>query len=349
MTRSTLVALGVISALIATTGRAGDSPPQFSGEVDVVRLLVDLRAIDRNGDQVSDLTADDFRIEIDGTPTIVESAEWIPHRTPSARPASEWPGQVSDAGLAAPQAGRLVVILVQVGYQHRRLSGLHRVARRAELLLDAFGPDDRIALAVFSSHLELHHDLTNDFDQLRDRMRITQLLRTGVVAAPSEGPSLTPFLSPDRGLAAATPEQAITAIGNALTSFPGPKSVIMIGWGLGRLTRMGVTMGPDWEDAFAALATSRTSMFVLDVTDADYHSLEVGLRGAARQTGGTYDKTWLFPKLAIERVGRVLSGRYELSVVIDHPSERGWFELAAEVDRPGVRILAPPIVVARPG
>ena len=62
MARSTLAALAMVSALIAATGLAGDSPPRFAGEVDVVRLLVDLRAIDRSGDPVSDLLGIDPRL-----------------------------------------------------------------------------------------------------------------------------------------------------------------------------------------------------------------------------------------------------------------------------------------------
>ncbi len=61
-----------------------------------------------------------------------------------------------------------------------------------------------------------------------------------------------------------------------------------------------------------ALAAARTNIFTLDVTDADYHSLEVYLQNLSDLTGGTYQKTHLFPNLAMDRVRRAISGRYVL-------------------------------------
>ena len=51
----------------------------------------------------------------------------------------------------------------------------------------------------------------------------------------------------------------------------------------------------------------------VDVTDADYHSLEAGLRSAAQDTGGLYVKTNDFPEAALRRVRAALSGHYVLT------------------------------------
>ena len=55
-------------------------------------------------------------------------------------------------------------------------------------------------------------------------------------------------------------------------------------------------------------------MFSLDVTDADYHSLEVGLQLISEETGGFYTRTHLFPALAMRRLGGALAGSYVLFV-----------------------------------
>ena len=57
---------------------------------------------------------------------------------------------------------------------------------------------------------------------------------------------------------------------------------------------------------------ARITIFSLDVTNADYHSLEGSLANIADLTGGAYAKTHIFPGLAMERVRRAISGRYVL-------------------------------------
>ena len=69
-------------------------------------------------------------------------------------------------------------------------------------------------------------------------------------------------------------------------------------------------MTSEYGPAVEALEAARTSVFVLDVTDADYHSLEVGLQSVAAATGGAYYRTRLFADQAIRRLGATLSGHY---------------------------------------
>jgi hypothetical protein len=76
-------------------------------------------------------------------------------------------------------------------------------------------------------------------------------------------------------------------------------------------------MHGDYNAARQALDQARTSVFSLDITDADSHSLEVGLSKTAEDTGGLYMKTNQFAQMAVDRVQKVLSGRYELVVKTD--------------------------------
>ena len=91
--------------------------------------------------------------------------------------------------------------------------------------------------------------------------------------------------------------------------------MLFFGWGL---STIGGAAGPNFAEtrdlgnALAALASARTNIFTLDVTDADYHSLEVHLQNLSDLTGGTYQKTHIFPNLAMDRVRRAISGRYVL-------------------------------------
>ena len=67
-----------------------------------------------------------------------------------------------------------------------------------------------------------------------------------------------------------------------------------------------------YTDVIRTMSTARVNIFTLDITDADYHTLEYRLEGVSDATGGTYQKTHLFPAAALDRVTRAISGRYVL-------------------------------------
>jgi hypothetical protein len=73
-------------------------------------------------------------------------------------------------------------------------------------------------------------------------------------------------------------------------------------------------MTRDYAPAVAALRKARASVFVLDVTSADAHSLEVGLEGVAAATGGQYYATFRLPQLATAALAHTLSGYYVLTL-----------------------------------
>ena len=67
-------------------------------------------------------------------------------------------------------------------------------------------------------------------------------------------------------------------------------------------------------------ADARRGARELDVTDADYHSLEAGLQIVSEQTGGFYERTHIFPDLAMRRLAGALAGYYVLFV--ERPESR---------------------------
>ena len=340
------VIVAVVVGLGVSAGGQQVDRPAFQGEVEVIRLLVDVRVLDGNGNPVPDLTPEDFTVEVDDRPAAVEAADWFAAPDDTEALARPWvEPRTASAGPPPPQPGRLTVVLVQTGSHRSRVTGLFQVSQRTDRMLDGFGPSDRVALAVFSSHLEIHHDFTADLDAIRAGLKITSVLRRNVSADAGPWPSLVDTVDAERAHDSATIEQALEVLGDALAPLPGPKEILLVGWGIGTFTRSGVRMGNDWRRAFSSLAHARASVFALDITDAVYHSLEFGLKAAAWDTGGTYIRMADFPGLAIDRLNRALGGRYELSIVVDRPTERGWYELEVEVDRPRATVLASPVAV----
>jgi hypothetical protein len=81
-------------------------------------------------------------------------------------------------------------------------------------------------------------------------------------------------------------------------------------------------------------------VFCLDVTNADYHSLEAGLKVVAEDTGGLYQRTHVFSRAALDRVLAALDGQYVLFVE-KPPLSPGSHRLDVRLkDRSGV-VLAP--------
>jgi hypothetical protein len=187
-------------------------------------------------------------------------------------------------------------------------------------LLDGLTPDDRVAILSFDSHLKIWTDFTNDRGTLEDLFAHGVLFERPPAVQAASQLSLVERLDRDTARRAYSIERALELIGNALAPLPGSKSLILIGHGFGRLGRTGVAMENDYDPARRALVASRTSVFSLDVTDADYHSREAGLQLVADQTGGFFARTNVFPAVAMRRLSGALAGYYVLFV--EQPATR---------------------------
>jgi VWFA-related protein len=206
------------------------------------------------------------------------------------------------------------VFFFQKDLESSRIVGLLQMLARARKLLDDLGEQDRVAIVSFDSHLKLWADFSADRERLRrvlDRSILFE--RVPLLSAEAE-PSLVAHLAPGAGRRAASPESALLLLGEALRELPGSKSLVMFGWGMGRWSPgVGVFLESDYGPARRALVEGRVTVFALDVTSADSHTLEVGLEQVARDTGGFYVKTHVFPAQAVARLAHALSGHYVLT------------------------------------
>jgi len=301
-------------ALFAVIGLAAQQPQRVE-RVDVARVIVDVRVIDDTGRPLFGLEAADFDVRIDGQHVRVESAQWVGGEVPGSGliPSTEV------AGILEPEVrGQLVVFVVQKSLERDRLIGLLRILQESERLLAGLTPDDRVAVLSFDSHLKIWLDFTGDLDRVRTVLAEEVMFRKPVPIAPGRGLSLVSRLSQEVGRATFTIQEALRLLGHALEPLPGSKSVVLIGHGFGQLT---VTLGMigamlDGRDAevFAALHAARAAVFCLDVTDANYHTFEVGLQTLAVETGGFFARTHLFARRGIDRVATLLVGYYVLFV-----------------------------------
>ena len=273
-----------------------------------------VRVIDASGRAIPDLGPADFKVIVGGETAAVESVDWIAPSTERFSP--DELAELARSGVTVPSPGRLIVLFVQTDIHPARAPGHLRLLPELRKLLATFHPDDQVAVVSFDSHLKLRLDFTRDLEIVDDA--VWRGIRTGreEELAPGRFPSLARHFDFDAAKRAASPEEALRVVGDALLPLPGEKIMIYAGWGLGEYFAGAVTMTPDYDDARAALARARVTVFVLDVTQADYHSLEIGLETIAEDTGGTYEKTFRQPLQMTERLAHTLEGYYEIGFTV---------------------------------
>lgn len=285
--------------------------PRFADRIAVERVVMDLRIVDGKGKPILGLAPADVRVTVDGQQAVVDSLHWVSGTTPYAEGLA--PEVAQKVGVPPGPPGRLIVFFFQKDMGRSRLRGLMQMKTQATKLLDSLEPGDRVAVASFDSQLRLWTDFTDDRQLLHHVVQRSVLMENAPDAVRPGSPSLLPGYDRPAARRAATTEAALVVLGRALQPLPGTKSLAFFGWGLGRLDGGRVQMLPEYEHAQQALADARVVVFSLDVTDADYHSLEVGLQKVAEDTGGFYARTHDFPALAMDRLENALLGYYTLS------------------------------------
>jgi VWFA-related protein len=323
------VATFVLVALCMADVHSQQSPdPRYHERVDVERVILDVRVLDRAGQPVIGLGAGDFRVKIGGKPLEVQSIVWVgdDHSTDTALPgkAADLPTSRDDE----PQ-GRLIVFLFQKDLEPSRIVGLMRMLVEAQGFLDGLTPRDRVAILSFDSHLKIWMDFTDDRDGLRRVLKRGILFDAPEPPREASGVSLLERLDSSNARRTYSIEEALLTIADALHDLPGSKSLVLIGHGFGRFSWTGVSMEHGYIEARKALVAARTSVFSLDVTNADYHSLEAGLQLVSSQTGGFFARTHLFVEQAMRRLAGALSGYYVLFV---EPPDVGRGSHKIEVD-----------------
>lgn len=315
----------LLAALLSPQIASAQDPrlaDQFGEEITVALISMTVRAVDGRGHPITGLGPEDFRVRVGKKEVPVVGVDWFS----SAEPAPPVPVVEDAPAVPAAEtrpAGKLVVFWVQADLDPTRISGQLRLRPYTEELLETIHPADRMAVISFDSHLRLRQDFT------RDREAVFAAIDRGMLFGDSEmGPgsgevSLAGSFDFEAAVAAASPERGLELTAEALSELPGEKIIVYLGWGMGRFGSFGVQMTPAFYPAVRALRRADIPVFVLDVTSADYHSLEVGLEAVAHATGGTYQKTNVLAGLATDFLANAISGHYVLTIDPASVTSRG--------------------------
>lgn len=302
------VLAGLLLALAATA--APQEPSRkggISASATVERVLVDAYILAPEGGALLGLTPADFLLLVGGEEVPVEEVEFVPAARSELQPRA--PSAVEEPGAPEFPEGRLIVLFFQADFGRFRTKGLMRMANEMVAFLDRLLPTDRVAVVSYDSHLKLRLDFTDNRAAIHRALFDT--LKIGGVPdppPPNPFPSLAAHFDVDAARKAASVERGLLVTARALQRIPGAKVMLFLGWGLD------VNRQPmDWKWhalAVSALQQARVNVFSLDVSDADWHTLEVTLMDLADLTGGTYAKTHVFSAQALDLAFRAIEGRY---------------------------------------
>jgi VWFA-related protein len=351
------VLAAVCVSLISLTAAA-----QYEESITVARVLADVRVTRYGGQPIAGLTPADFTVRIGGKEAVVRSVTWRGADGTSSTASLEEEGDLpltDDAAEAEdaveddqpyePPAGRLFVVFVQTDFARNRarVTGQMKFGRYAEEIIAGLAPEDRVAVFSFDSHLKFRQDFTTDKEAvqaaMRDSIRIDDPPLPPVVAEPS----LRSRLDPQAMRRAASSEAALLIVAKALRGIDGPKTLILLGWGLGQRVGNAVEMTRQWPAAQAALLDARVTIYALDTTAASGHDLAIGLSAAAGATGGFYASTYDLPQIAVNRLRESLTGYYELEIDVPEGTKPGTRALEVKVKPSGALVMAQPTVLIR--
>ncbi len=290
----------------------------FEEEITVALWTIVARIVDSKGEPIADLEPADLIARVGGTEVPVVSLDWSSSYQPIAdiqasdlleAHAMARTGALTMAEQPETPTDKLVVLFVQADFAPSRVAGHLKILPDVERLLRSQHPRDQVAIVSFDSHLKLWLDFTRDREAAFQTLK--RAIRFGSPAARrSREVSLVDHFDFRAAADAASPERALELTARAMAALPGEKDLIYLGWGLGRYGAGGVRMTSDYEPAVRALDAARATVFVLDVSQADYHSLEIGLQNVAAHTGGTYARTFHFASQAVDRLARTIGGHY---------------------------------------
>lgn len=291
------------------------SPAVFGDEISVSLHTYQVRVLASDGAPLRGLQPENFSVRLEGQDLKVVAVDWV---EAGRSPEADLPPEVlAELGITLPPPGRLFVVFMQAGFEPTRMRGHLKQVLGAKRFLDTLNPDDKVAVVSFDSHLKLHLDFTQDLERVEEVLGQAVRFRSKpdpVRAGPY--PSLARHFDSRQAKRAARPERALELTAQAMKPLLGERVVVFLGWGVGEFVGGGVRLGRAYDRAVAAFAEAGVSVSVLDISEADFHSLEVGLKQIASDTGGTYERRFRRGGLAMDRLIRSLDGRYLLTFQI---------------------------------
>jgi VWFA-related protein len=327
-------ALGVAARLIAQTPQTVQ-PPTFRAEANLVR--VDVTVVDRHGEPIATLAADDFAVEEDGVPQTIQSFKFV--SADGLPPPGDESLPIRSREHAAAEAARDEVRVFVIFWDEYHISRFAEAIKGRKALTEfvstAFGPADLVALM----------DPLLPVDALkftRDRRELTEKIaklqgRFGIYM-PTRSAAEDNMLE-RRDVAHVRSEVTISALKSAAVHLgaikEGRKAIIFVSEGLTGLGMDQLTLIRELTDT---ANDNNTAIYTVDPAGLNVGSPDV-LRTIAENTGAEAFVNTNTPERALRQVVREASAFYLLGYSSARNPEDGKFhKIGVKVKRPGMSL-----------
>jgi len=313
-------------------------PPTFRTEANLVR--VDVTVVDRDGEPVATLTADDFAVEEDGVPQTVQSFKFV---SADGQPAEgddvslEIRSPVHAAAEAARDEVRVFVIFWDEYHIGRFASAIHGRKALTSFVASAFGPTDLIALMDPLLPVDALR-FTRDHTELADRIR--KLEGRDGIYMPTRSVIEEAQLQ-RRDAARVRTEVTISALKSAAVHLgslkEGRKAIVFVSEGLPYL---GMDEFGQFQEMIQAANHNNTAIYPLDPRGLVGGSDDL-LRTLAERTGGEAFLETNAPEKVLRQVVKDASAFYLLGYSpAKNPQDGRFHSIKVRVKRRGVTVRA---------
>lgn len=196
---------------------------------------------------------------IDGTTAKIDTVEWVPADAATVQNESTFQRQNPPSPTATN--GRWIVFLYRKHPDLSDVEGFMRLRQEIENLTKVIG--HHVAILSFDTSLHYWLDFTSDTLRIRQVMNHDLLVAAPPAVGIGEFPALTARLLPQTAATTYSIEQSLRLLGTSLEPLPGPKTIIVLGYGMGTwLPKFGIVlMSNDFGETLASLEHARVSVF----------------------------------------------------------------------------------------
>ena len=313
-------------------------PPTFRAEANLVR--VDVTVVDRHGEPVTTLTADDFVVEEDGTPQTVQSFKFV---SADGQPP---PGDDVSLAIRSPEHAaseaardevRVFVIFWDEYHIGRFADAINGRRALTDFVSSAFGPTDLVALMDPLLPVDALR-FTRDRRALADK--IGKLEGRFGVYTPSRSAAEDNMMQ-RRDIARVRSEVTISALESAAVHLgslkEGRKSIIFVSEGL---TALSMDQLPLIRELTETANNNNTAIYTLDPSGLTGNSSDI-LRTIAESTGADAFVNTNTPEKSLRHVVKEASAFYLLGYASSRNPQDGKFhKIGVKVKKPGIDVRA---------
>jgi VWFA-related protein len=337
----------------------GEPPAgEFGEELVVTEVFLDVLALDRRGEVVPGLGAEDFVVRQDGRAVEITSATFYTTRYEDLERSGTQPPR--EGAAAAPEqvpAARYLIFFfhdqtLAVEDQGELTRSRLEAARYArQWVRQEMRPADWIAVLRYDHDLTVHADFTQDQAPLDAAIeeavvgREPEAMRPSVRGrrAQSGGPSLFRELPDSFRMNRATelPYDAIRLVAEAAGSIIGRKNLLLFSLGFGQSGSAFRSPDPRYyPEMEEALNANNVAVYPIDLAGGSVDSPQTAfLSRLADDTGGELFKTFHSFLTPLRKVSEQTTGYYLLTFRAEHPAgEAGYQRIEVDAKPPGVRV-----------